>query len=116
MNLVEQVLLLPTPVADNSRGLPSANTDYASLPSAVVSLLPTPAVNDMGAGKTPEQWDEWTARMRAKHGNGNGHGPSLSIEAARIGGSTPPPSPAGSTSSDAPPPPPPSRERTDDPA
>lgn len=48
------------------------------------SLLPTPAVNDMGAGKTPEAWDEWTARMQAKHGNGNGHGPSLSIEALRL--------------------------------
>src|SRR5690348_11374411 len=44
--------LLPTPVADNSRGLPSKSTDYSSLPNAVVTLLPTPAVNDMGAGKT----------------------------------------------------------------
>lgn len=48
------------------------------------SLLPTPAVNDMGAGKTVEAWDEWTERMRAKHGNGNGHGPSLTIEAQRL--------------------------------
>lgn len=50
------------------------------------SLLPTPAVNDMGAGKTVEAWDEWTERMRARHGNGNGHGhgPSLSIEAQRL--------------------------------
>ncbi len=48
------------------------------------ALLPTPAVNDMGAGKTPSQWDEWTAEMRARHGNGNGHGKSLSIEAARL--------------------------------
>jgi hypothetical protein len=48
------------------------------------SLLPTPAVNDMGTGKPPEAWDAWTARMRAKHGNGNGHGSSLAIEAARL--------------------------------
>lgn len=48
------------------------------------SLLPTPAVNDMGAGKTPEAWDAWTERMKAAHGNGNGHGPSLSIEALRL--------------------------------
>lgn len=48
------------------------------------SLLPTPTVNDMGAGKTVEAWDEWTARMKVKHGNGNGHGPSLSIEALRL--------------------------------
>ena len=131
--------LLPTPVADNSRGLPSASTDYASLanvaasllptpttqpstgngharnlgkeaqllptpratdgtkggpnqrgssgdlmlPSAV-TLLPTPAVNDMGAGKTVDEWDAWTDRMKTAHGNGNGHGKSLSIEAARL--------------------------------
>ena len=125
--------LLPTPVSDNSRGLPSASTDYASLANVAaallptpraqngeprnqtvwahpldqpqnlenaLALLPTPAVNDMGAGKTPEQWDEWTAKMRAKHGNGNGHGASLSIEAARIGASTPPPSPDGPQLSD----------------
>jgi hypothetical protein len=32
------VQLLPTPVADHSRGLPSASTDYASLPNALCSL------------------------------------------------------------------------------
>jgi hypothetical protein len=47
-------------------------------------LLPTPVVNDMGRGKTPEQWDSWTAEMKAKHGNGNGHGKSLSIEVLRL--------------------------------
>jgi DNA (cytosine-5)-methyltransferase 1 len=47
-------------------------------------LLPTPAVNDMGRGKTVEAWDEWTARMKTAHGNGNGHGPSLEIEAMRL--------------------------------
>jgi DNA (cytosine-5)-methyltransferase 1 len=47
-------------------------------------LLPTPAVNDMGAGKTPDAWDEWTARMQATHANGNGHGKSLAIEALRV--------------------------------
>ena len=41
--------LLPTPVSDNSRGLPSSGTDYQSLPNAVVSLLPTPDAN-MGNG------------------------------------------------------------------
>ena len=76
--------LLPTPVADHSRGLPQPGTDFQSLPNAVISLLPTPAVNDMGAGKTVEAWDDWTARMQSKHGNGNGHGASLSIEALRL--------------------------------
>lgn len=48
------------------------------------ALLPTPAVNDMGEGKTVDRWDEWTAAMQAKHGNGNGHGKSLAIEAQRL--------------------------------
>lgn len=38
--------LLPTPVADNSRGLPSSGTDYASLANVAVSLLPTPRATD----------------------------------------------------------------------
>ena len=60
-------------------------------------LLPTPAVNDMGAGKTVEAWDTWTATMQAKHGNGNGHGKSLSIEVLRLV-STGPPSDGGKPS------------------
>ena len=39
-------VLLPTPVADHSRGLPQPGTDYASLPNAVLSLLPTPRATD----------------------------------------------------------------------
>ena len=38
--------LLPTPVADNSRGLPSPGTDFQSLPNAVCALLPTPKTTD----------------------------------------------------------------------
>ena len=49
-----------------------------------VNLLPTPAVNDMGAAYTPETWDAWTERMKAAHNNGNGHGASLNIEALRV--------------------------------
>lgn len=48
------------------------------------ALLPTPAVNDMGRSYTVEEWDAWTARMKAEHGNGNGHGKSLEIEAQRL--------------------------------
>lgn len=44
------------------------------------SLLPTPVVNDMGEGKTVEQWEQWTQDMQERHGNGNGHGRSLAIE------------------------------------
>lgn len=91
LHLTEIGRLLPTPVADHSRGLPQPGTDFQSLPNAVISLLPTPAVNDMGAGKTVEAWDDWTARMQSKHGNGNGHGASLSIEALRL-----PPTPRAS--------------------
>lgn len=50
-------------------------------------LLPTPVVNDMGAGKTPEQWDEWTDDLKSRgYGNGNGHGNSLSVEVLRAEG------------------------------
>ena len=54
-----------------------------TLADEVEHLLPTPAVNDMGAAYTPETWDAWTDKMKAKHGNGNGHGKSLNIEAQR---------------------------------
>ena len=124
-------LSLPTPVADNSRGLPNGG-DYQSLPNTVLRLptptaqaakhmtmddrgegthddhnlwsvagrlLPTPAVNDMGAGKDPQAWDKWTERMKEAHGNGNGHGKSLEQEALRVGASTHQPLTAGSPSS-----------------
>ncbi len=55
-----------------------------TLADEVEHLLPTPAVNDMGAAYTPQEWDEWTARMRDRHGNGNDHGKSLAIEAQRL--------------------------------
>lgn len=57
-----------------------------TLADEVEHLLPTPAVNDMGASYDVEGWDAWTARMKAAHGNGNGHGNSLHIEALRTQG------------------------------
>ena len=54
------------------------------LPEPEMPLLPTPTCNDMGASYTPDEWDAWTDRMKAEHGNGNGHGKSLHIEAARL--------------------------------
>ena len=106
---------LPTPVADNSRGLPNGG-DYQSLPNTVMrlptpraqngeprnqtiwrrpldqpqnlenalALLPTPAVNDMGAGKDPQAWDEWAARQKAADGRPAPHGKSLEQEALRM--------------------------------
>lgn len=88
-NLCRDVSLLPTPTT-TQRGT-DANLDIregarANLHNEVVglaggALLPTPVVNDMGEGKTVEHWDQWTAK---RHGNGNGHGPSLAIEAQRL--------------------------------
>lgn len=72
----ERVFVIAWPQSD-----PGALTWPQSDPGA---LLPTPAVNDMGASYTPDEWDEWTERMQAEHGNGNGHGKSLHIEAARV--------------------------------
>jgi DNA (cytosine-5)-methyltransferase 1 len=50
-----------------------------------LTLLPTPAAFDMGYGSTPEEWEEWTAITKVRHGNGNGHGDSLAIETLRAG-------------------------------
>ena len=88
--------LLPTPEA--KLGDTQAGTSFATrmmmrgidqmrddLTTTVFKhLLPTPAVNDMGEGKQPADWDAWTDRMKAAHGNGNGHGKSLAIEALRM--------------------------------
>ena len=75
--------LQPTPTASESTGPGDHGTGAPNL-RTVVSLLPTPVVNDMGAAYTPETWDAWTERMRARHGNGNGHGKSLNIEVQRL--------------------------------
>lgn len=72
--------LLPTPTARDSKG---AGLPREGGPTLHDALLPTPAVNDMCAGKDVAQWDAWTAAMRELHGNGNGHGRSLSVEARR---------------------------------
>ncbi len=75
--------LLSTPQSRDYKGVPGDGFNQANL-ARDVSLLPTPAVNDMGEGKTVEQWDAWTDAMKAKHGNGNGHGASLAIETQRL--------------------------------
>ncbi|WP_454301129.1 DNA cytosine methyltransferase [Salana multivorans] len=80
-----RVFILAWPEADAAAlTWPEADAAALTWPEADARLLPTPAVNDMGAGKTVEAWDEWTEKMRAAHGNGNGHGASLSIEALRL--------------------------------
>jgi hypothetical protein len=47
------------------------------------ALLPTPAVNDMGEGKTLEWWDDWAPRQKSSDGRPAPHGRSLAIEALR---------------------------------
>jgi len=74
------------------------------LENQIAAHLPTPVVNDMGANKTVEWWDDWVAEKKAQHGNGNGHGNSLAIEVRRLlGDATPPPSDDGSPSLGQPP-------------
>lgn len=64
--------------------LPREYESWEEVRGRAGALLPTPAVNDMGARKTIEQWDTWTAEKKAQHGNGNGHGDSLHIEVLRL--------------------------------
>lgn len=86
----EVEFLLPTPsAADGTGGHMNRSGDRSHellLPGVAreLALLPTPAVNDMGEGKTVEHWDSWTAAQQEKHGNGNGRGKSLAIEAQRL--------------------------------
>lgn len=75
--------LLSTPQSRDWKGVPGDDFNTANL-ARDIALLPTPAVNDMGAAYTPEEWDAWTAEMKAKHNNGNGHGKSLNVEAQRL--------------------------------
>jgi hypothetical protein len=58
--------------------------DTDTLNRALAHLLPTPAVNDMGAGKDPQAWDEWAARQKAADGRPAPHGKSLEQEALRM--------------------------------
>jgi len=82
----DRVTLMPTPTVSDTytANLSSTQQKEGSLHSVTLAqivnrpdLLPTPVVNDMGANKTVEAWDEWTAATKAKHKNGNGHGASL---------------------------------------
>ena len=102
-------LSLPSPRAAN--GEPRNQTIYAragvtgwqgsrlNLENAL-ALLPTPAVNDMGAGKDPDVWQEWAARQKASDGRPAPHGKSLEQEALSLGASTDQPLSAGQTSWD----------------
>lgn len=75
--------LLPTPRTSDTNGAGVHGDGGPDLRTAV-TLLPTPVVNDMGEGKDIEDWGAWTEKMRTTHGNGNGHGRSLSIETRKL--------------------------------
>lgn len=79
--------LLPTPTSQAAKHGETPDLTANSFGSNLWDLphlLPTPAVNDMGAGKDPEAWQAWIQKMRQAHGNGNGHGKSLEQEALKM--------------------------------
>ena len=75
---------LPTPTVDDASNITRASGCYNSLTRTATSLLPTPAVNDMGEGKTLEWWDDWAPRQKSSDGRPAPHGRSLAIEAQRL--------------------------------
>jgi hypothetical protein len=78
--------MLPTPTtqdAANTAGPSQMRRNTLPL-NAAVELLPTPAVNDMGEGKTLEWWDDWAPRQKSSDGRPAPHGRSLAIEAMRM--------------------------------
>lgn len=82
------VTLLPSPSAADGSGAGRFNSEghQKTLPGTAreIALLPTPAVNDMGDGKTLEWWDEWAPRQMSSDGKPAPHGKSLAIEAQRL--------------------------------
>lgn len=101
-NLENALAMLPTPInSDYNTPASEWMTDHDRLQLRDIhALLPTPAVNDMGAGKDPQAWDEWAARQKAADGRPAPHGKSLEQEALRVGANTPQPLSVGNTSSD----------------
>lgn len=84
--LPSAVALLGTPTSrDWKDGGPQENVPVNGLLGRQVwALLPTPAANDMGEGKTLEWWEEWAPRQKAADGTPAPHGRSLAIEAQRL--------------------------------
>jgi hypothetical protein len=83
------VIALPTPTArdwkDNEvKPAKHRPKDTTTLNRALFHLLPTPAVNDMGDGKTLEWWEEWAPRQMSSDGRPAPHGKSLAIEALKM--------------------------------
>ena len=49
-----------------------------------IARLPTPVVNDMGAGKDPEAFEQWRHLQKAADGRRAVHGKSLAVEVGRL--------------------------------
>jgi len=76
--------MLPTPTVNDASNITRASGCYKSLTRTATTLLPTPAVNDMGEGKSLEWWDDWAPRQKSSDGRPAPHGRSLAIEAQRL--------------------------------
>jgi DNA (cytosine-5)-methyltransferase 1 len=88
-NLENALALLPTPLASDYKQAGfqpslSAPERSESISVAIMNLLPTPTVMDMGSNYTPEEWEAWKLKQKEAHRNGNGHGASLTQEALSI--------------------------------
>jgi hypothetical protein len=99
--LFSRTEMLPTPTAEASKhgSTPDVNANpWGKNLWDIPHLLPTPAVNHMGEGKTLEWWEEWAPRQKAADGRPVPHGKSLAIEAQRISANTDRPSSVGKKS------------------
>ena len=86
-SLPRAVTMLPTPTAQAAKhgSTPDIHANgFGKNLWDLPHLLPTPAVNDMGAGKDPEAWAEWAARQKAADGTPAPHGKSLEQEALKM--------------------------------
>ena len=99
-----QRMLLPTPVADNSRGLPSSGTDYASLANVAVSLLPTPSVADGMGGHLSRSGDRshelllpGVAKEMGQTNRWGDYAPAIARAEPALGSPAPPPTATGPT-------------------
>jgi len=75
-------------------GFPEPSSGTTSEPCEEVKLLPTPNASPQNYDEDVQQWRERAARMKIKHGNGNGVGTPLGIAVRELAESTS--SPAGS--------------------
>jgi hypothetical protein len=86
-SLTRSVQMLPTPTSQAAKHGETPDTTanaYGKNLWDLPQLLPTPAVNDMGEGKTLEWWDDWAPRQMSSDGRPAPHGRSLAIEAMRM--------------------------------